>query len=128
MHPSGDGNRHVPATGTTNSGKVLKAGATAASEAWGDVAWAEVATKPTIIQALASPDPAANRLADLTGPGSGSPALTPLTGFSRSLLVDVGARPPRVSLHPLPLLARKYSLARLPKPTSTPRRTRTVSK
>jgi hypothetical protein len=34
VHPSGDGNRHVPATGTTNNGKFLKSGATAASEAW----------------------------------------------------------------------------------------------
>jgi hypothetical protein len=34
VHPSGDGNRHVPATGITNNGKFLKSGATAASEAW----------------------------------------------------------------------------------------------
>lgn len=33
-HPTGDGNLHVPATGTTNNGKVLKAGATAGSAAW----------------------------------------------------------------------------------------------
>jgi hypothetical protein len=30
-HPTTDGNKHVPATGTTNNGKVLKAGATAGS-------------------------------------------------------------------------------------------------
>jgi hypothetical protein len=30
-HPTGDGNLHVPATGTTNNGKVLKAGSTAGS-------------------------------------------------------------------------------------------------
>lgn len=35
-HPTTDGNKHVPATGTTNSGKVLKAGATAGSLAWED--------------------------------------------------------------------------------------------
>lgn len=34
VHPTGDGNRHVPATLTTNNGKFLKSGATAASEAW----------------------------------------------------------------------------------------------
>lgn len=34
-HPSGDGNLHIPATGTTNNGKVLKAGATAGSPTWG---------------------------------------------------------------------------------------------
>lgn len=33
-HPTGDGNLHVPATGTTNDGKFLKAGATAGSLSW----------------------------------------------------------------------------------------------
>lgn len=33
-HPTSDGNLHVPATGTTNSGKVLTAGATAGSLSW----------------------------------------------------------------------------------------------
>ena len=33
-HPTSDGNLHVPATGTTNNGKVLKAGATAGSLVW----------------------------------------------------------------------------------------------
>lgn len=33
-HPTGDGNLHVPATGTTNEGKVLMAGATAGSLTW----------------------------------------------------------------------------------------------
>ena len=33
-HPAGDGNLHVPATGTTNNGKVLTAGGTAGSLAW----------------------------------------------------------------------------------------------
>lgn len=35
-HPTGDGNLHVPVTGTTNSGKVLKAGSTAGELVWGD--------------------------------------------------------------------------------------------
>lgn len=33
-HPTGDGNLHVPATGTTNNKKVLMAGTTAGSAAW----------------------------------------------------------------------------------------------
>jgi hypothetical protein len=33
-HPTGDGNLHVPATGTTNDGKVLTAGSTAGSLSW----------------------------------------------------------------------------------------------
>jgi len=34
LHPTGDGNLHVPETGTTNNGKVLKAGGTAGSISW----------------------------------------------------------------------------------------------
>jgi len=34
VHPSGEGNLHVPATGTANDGKVLTAGATAGSLSW----------------------------------------------------------------------------------------------
>jgi hypothetical protein len=33
-HPTGDGNLHVPATSTTNAGKVLTAGSTAGSLSW----------------------------------------------------------------------------------------------
>lgn len=52
-HPTGDGNSHVPATGTTNSGKVLKAGTTANSASWGNVDWSEIANKPTTFTATA---------------------------------------------------------------------------
>ncbi len=41
-HPTGDGNQHVPATGTVNNGKVLKAGATAGSAAWAALTSADV--------------------------------------------------------------------------------------
>jgi len=34
VHPSGDGNQHVPATSTVNNGKVLTAGASAGSLSW----------------------------------------------------------------------------------------------
>lgn len=46
-HPTGDGNSHVPATGTTNNGKVLKAGSTANSASWGQVAYNEITDVPT---------------------------------------------------------------------------------
>lgn len=42
VHPTGDGNMHVPATGTSNNGKVLKAGATAGSAAWAQLTKADV--------------------------------------------------------------------------------------
>ena len=49
VHPSGDGNLHVPATGTSNNSKVLKSGATAGSVAWGFVAFTEITNKPTTL-------------------------------------------------------------------------------
>jgi hypothetical protein len=36
VHPTGDGNLHVPATGASNNGKVLTAGTTAGSLNWSD--------------------------------------------------------------------------------------------
>lgn len=48
-HLTGDGNLHVPETSTTNNKKVLKAGATAGSIAWGSVDWSEVANKPSTL-------------------------------------------------------------------------------
>jgi hypothetical protein len=41
-HPTSDGNLHVPATGTTNSGRVLRAGATAGSLSWAALSAADV--------------------------------------------------------------------------------------
>lgn len=41
-HPTGDGNLHVPATGRTNNGKVLKAGATAGSATWSQLTKSDV--------------------------------------------------------------------------------------
>lgn len=43
-HTTTDGYHHVPATSTTNSGKFLKAGATAGSEAWANIALSDVTT------------------------------------------------------------------------------------
>jgi YVTN family beta-propeller protein len=47
VHPSGDGNLHVPATSTTHNGNVLKAGATAGSISWASVDWSELTGKPS---------------------------------------------------------------------------------
>ncbi|GEM_PF-2345253 len=43
IHPTGDGNMHVPVTSTTNSGKFLKAGSTAGSLSWSALAISDVA-------------------------------------------------------------------------------------
>ena len=45
-HPTGDGNKHIPANGTTNNGKYLKATGTAGSYQWGNI------TKNDVINAL----------------------------------------------------------------------------
>ena len=49
VHPTGDGNSHVPVTGTTNSGKVLTAGSTANSSSWvtPTVTWGNISSKPS---------------------------------------------------------------------------------
>jgi hypothetical protein len=47
VHPTGDGNNHVPANGTTNNNKVLKATAIAGSYAWGSVDWTELTSVPS---------------------------------------------------------------------------------
>ena len=41
-HPTGDGNQHVPATGTANGGKFLRAGSTAGSATWSGLEKADV--------------------------------------------------------------------------------------
>lgn len=46
IHPTGDGNSHVPVTGTTNNGKVLKAGATEGSIGWGTLSPSDVGAVP----------------------------------------------------------------------------------
>jgi hypothetical protein len=62
-HPSGDGNLHVPATGTTNNTKILKAGSTAGSIAWGVVDWTELSNKPTAF----TPSTHTHAFTDITG-------------------------------------------------------------
>jgi len=62
-HPSGDGNLHVPVTGTSNNTKVLKAGATAGSLSWDQVTWTEIAGKPSTFPATTH----THTLAQITG-------------------------------------------------------------
>jgi hypothetical protein len=62
VHPTGDGNLHVPATGTTSNNKVLKAGATAGSIAWGNVAFSELTGVPSTLAGYGVTDAVANTL------------------------------------------------------------------
>ncbi|HAL82638.1 MAG TPA: hypothetical protein DCO83_10705, partial [Mucilaginibacter sp.] len=56
VHPSTDGNIHLPANGTTNLNKVPKATATAGSWVLDFVAWGEIASKPTTISGFGISD------------------------------------------------------------------------
>lgn len=47
-HPTTDGNKHVPANGTTNAGKVLKATATAGEYEWAEIAEVEAISNQEI--------------------------------------------------------------------------------
>lgn len=63
VHPTSDGSLHVPATGTTNNGKVLKAGSTAGSASWGTVSYTELTNVPTSF----TPAAHSHAIADVTG-------------------------------------------------------------
>lgn len=54
VHPSTDGNLHVPATGTANSGKFLKAGASAGSLAWATLATSDITNLDTTLSGKAA--------------------------------------------------------------------------
>jgi len=62
-HPTGDGNSHVPATGTTNAGKFLEAGATANSASWQFIDWTDIVNKPSTY----APSAHGHAIADVTG-------------------------------------------------------------
>jgi len=62
-HPTGDGSSHVPATGTTSGGKVLKAGGTANALSWAFVDWSEIINKPSTYL----PSAHTHAIADVTG-------------------------------------------------------------
>ena len=63
VHPATDGSLHVPATSTTNNLKVLKAGATAGSIAWGNVAYSELTGVPSTF----APSAHTHAISDVTG-------------------------------------------------------------
>lgn len=50
VHPDIDGSLHVPATGTTNEGKVLMAGLAAGEISWKSILFSDVGSKPTTLE------------------------------------------------------------------------------
>ena len=78
VHPTGDGNLHVPATGATNNNKFLKAGSVAGSIAWGNVRFSELtettdAATDTVIGSRV--------IGDGTAPSSNTGTLTTILGW-----------------------------------------------
>jgi YVTN family beta-propeller protein len=64
IHPTGDGNMHVPANGTGYNQYVLKATATAGVTQWGIVDWSELGGKPSTFTPSAHTH-SANQITDL---------------------------------------------------------------
>lgn len=97
-HPAGDGNLHVPATSTTNSGKVLKAGATAGSLTWGALAATDVGAVPTtdVVTAAAASkilklDTNSKLPASITGSADGNAATATKLQTARTLSLSTDA-------------------------------------
>lgn len=63
VHPTSDGNKHVPATGTTNSGKFLEAGSTAGALSWSNIDWSDIVNKPSTF----APSAHGHAMSDITG-------------------------------------------------------------
>lgn len=53
-HPTGDGNLHVPATGTTNNGKFLKAGSTSGNISWSAISISDISNLQSSLNAKAN--------------------------------------------------------------------------
>ena len=103
-HPTGDGDLHVPATGTTNNGKVLKAGATAGSLSWGTLGKTDVglgsvdntsdANKPVSTAQQSALDLKLNTSGGAITANSASAALTiTQTGSGNAFVVEDSASP-----------------------------------
>lgn len=54
-HPTGDGNKHIPANGTTNSGKFLKASATAGTYTWETITTSDISGYPSTVVTSITP-------------------------------------------------------------------------
>jgi len=89
VHPTADGSKHVPANGTGNTNKVLKASGTAGTYTWDFVLWGEVSGVPAAVSAIGALTPAGDRLPYFTN--GTTAALATLSAFARSILDDANA-------------------------------------
>jgi hypothetical protein len=60
VHPTGDGNMHVPATGVNSNGRFLRAGNAPGVFSWSSIDWSDIANKPNLQYSL--PNASANTL------------------------------------------------------------------
>ena len=79
-HPTGDGNLHVPATGTNNSGKVLTAGSSAGSSSWQSLP--QGMTLNTSVTVTGSTETAKNQGANAYGVNFSSQLFNEITGVA----------------------------------------------
>lgn len=99
-HPTGDGNLHVPATGSGNNGKVLKAGSTPGSLSWGSLDAAavgldKVANKTEAEMAAGGPIKAA---LDSKSNISHTHSVPQVTGLGTAAVQNVGTAPTSIPL------------------------------
>lgn len=95
-HPTTDGNLHVPATGTSNNGKVLKAGSTPGSISWGslspnDVGLGSVANR-TEAEMVAGPGPIKSAFDSKASSAHGH-LVEDISGLGDAAEYDVGTAP-----------------------------------
>jgi len=93
-HPTGDGNTHVPVTGTSSNTKVLKAGSTAGSVAWGQVLWGELGNVPATFAPAAHSHGVSPQIATSTGNGSATTVTLPLSNPGVLVFVGGCVQPP----------------------------------
>lgn len=96
VHPTADGSRHVPANGTGNTNRVLKASGVAGTYIWEWVAFSEITGVPAALSAVGALTPVGDRIAYYTD--GTTAALTALSSFIRTLLDDADAPTARNTL------------------------------
>lgn len=95
VHPTGDGNQHVPATGTTNNGRVLKAGSTAGDISWGTLSLSDITQSSATLNQVATwngtswvPQTPASGGGGVTSFSAGTTGLAPSTATSGAVTLS----------------------------------------
>lgn len=100
-HPTSDGNKHVPANGTGNSGKYLKSSSQAGSYLWGDI------TKEDVVKALGY-TPGDSQTVTYTLSKSGSSIVLSGSDGSRTSVADSNTTYPLATAEKDGLMSKSY--------------------